>query len=529
MAISDDSKACLLANPATSLAADSLTTSAVPGPMAVALKLRIGIAAIVIAVAAFTLVKSSTDQTGEASIVRARLTDVRALPVGAPVTLAGLQVGEIVERRIGSSYAEIDIEFESRIDLREDATLFKRRISILSGPSLEIDPGSSEEPLPGRYIERVVESSQIGDVLYEISEALPGVREGAEEGVLRAEQMRARVNGPFKEQVKELDDAAKSVASRVHNRLAKMDDALQRGETIHFEPREAIDPVFTRAEELTENAQDSMTRARAWVIDNAALTRTKVEETEIDWSEFSGPMSDMDEGQGTLGTLLNSGELHDDIVDITNDTRDAVKFIVDWRMHVGLRTEFGLNAREPTGYVTVKAGRADRYYYFEFVRSSRGGAAEAAVEYDGASDSWNRSIRIPDSIRLTAQYANRIGPAMLRFGFKESTFGAGADVKLLTDRLALSADVFELGYTSLPRVKLAASLRVFGQLYMLAGLDDILNPGRTINTEGADDTNNLSEVYLGRDLYLGAALEFSDRDLSSLIRIGGTALTSLIL
>lgn len=519
----------LPANPATSPPWRSLTASFVPGPMATALKLRIGIAAIVLAIAGFTLLKSSNEQTTDASVVRARLTDVRALPVGAPVTLAGLPVGKIVKRRIGSSYAEIDIQFASRIDLRKDATLFKRRISLLSGPSLEIDPGSSPEKLPGKYIERIVESSQIGDVLYEISEALPGVSEAAEDGVSRAEQMRARVNGPFKERIEEFDDAAEDIASRVHSQLSKMDSALKRGETIHFDPHEAIEPVFDRAEELTAKAQDGMGKARAWVIDNAALARTKVEETKIDWSEFSGPISEIDEGQGTLGRLLNDKEMHDDIVEVTNDTRAFVKSIVNWRTQVGLRTEFGVNAREPTGYVTVKAGRADRYYYFELVRSSRGGAAEASIEFDRTSNSWNRSVTIPDKLRITAQYASRLGPAMLRFGFKESTFGAGSDVKLIGDRLSLSADVFEFGYTSLPRVKLAASLRVFGQLYMLAGLDDVLNPGRVINTEGAEDTNNLSEVYLGRDFYLGAGLEFSDRDLGTLLRIGGTALSNSIL
>ena len=91
-------------------------------------------------------------------MVRARLSDVRGLPVGAPVTLAGLQVGTVVARRVGSGYAEIDIRFGKRIDLRKDAVLYKRRTSLLSGPSLEIDPGRSEEPLPGKYIERVVET-----------------------------------------------------------------------------------------------------------------------------------------------------------------------------------------------------------------------------------------------------------------------------------------------------------------------------------------------------------------------------------
>ncbi len=497
------------------------------GPLTVAVKVRVGIVAIAVTVAGFMLLKSSTRPTSEASVVRARLTDVRALPVGAPVTIAGLPVGEIVERRIGSGYAEVDILFRDSIDLREDATLYKRRISLLSGPSLEIDPGDSSEKLSGRYIETVVETSPIGDVLYEISEALPGLREGAEDGMLRAERMRARVNGPFKERVLEFDEAAERIGGQVHGRLAKMDDALRRGEDIHFDPSEAIESTFTRAEELTTKARDSLARAREWTVDNATSVRTKVEETQIDWSEFSGPMRDIDAGKGTLGTLLNNGETHDDIVEVTTDTRNFIRSVVNWKMQVGLKTEIGYNSREPTGYVTVKAGRADRYYYIELVGSSRGGAAQASVNYDGTTNAWSRSVSIADKLRLTAQYATRLGPAMLRYGFKESSFGAGTDVRLIDNRLTVSADVFEIGVDELPRVKLAASLRLFGQLYMLAGLDDALNPGKRIAAGGPNEVAGLSNVYLGRDYFLGAGVEFSDRDLIILMRIGGAVLGAL--
>ncbi|MCP4449622.1 MAG: MCE family protein [Myxococcales bacterium] len=493
------------------------------------MKVRIGIAAIVVAISGFALLKKATNQTSAASHIRARLMDVRALPVGAPVTLAGLPVGAIVKRRVGSGYAEIDIEFSSEIDLRKDATLFKRRISLLSGPSLEIDPGMSDEKLSGRYIERVVETNPIGDVLYEVSEALPQLREGAADGVYRAEKMRARVNGPFREQLEQFDEAAEDIARRMHHSLGKMNDALKRGEDIHFVPRESIEPFFTRSDQLTRKAHDSLGRAREWMVRSATRARKKVEETSVDWSEFSGPTASVDDGNGTLGTLLNNDELHEDIVQITNDTRSFVKSVVHWKMNVGLKTEFGINAREPTGYVTIKAGREDRFYYIEVVGSPRGGAPEASVAYDQTSDSWVREIQIRDSFRITAQYAAKVGPATLRYGFKESTFGAGADVDLIDDRLVVSADIFEFGVADLPRVKLAASLRLFGQLYMLAGLDDALNPGRTIDTSGANDTNGLSELYLGRDLYFGARLQFSDRDLGMLLRIGSTALGALVL
>jgi len=42
-----------------------------------------------------------------------------------------------------------------------------------------------------------------------------------------------------------------------------------------------------------------------------------------------------------------------------------------------------------------------------------------------------------------------------------------------------------------------------------------------------NESQTLSEVYVGRDFFLGASLRFSDRDLAALMRIGGSALGGL--
>ncbi len=494
------------------------------------LKLRIGIATLLIAAAAFLLLKASATKSGGRGTVRARLSDVRSLPVGAPVTLAGLPVGAIVERRVGSGYAEIEIEFASKIDLREDAVLYKRRISLLSGPSLEIDPGESEQHLEGGYIVRVVETNQIGDVLYEISEALPGMHTKAAEGMLRVEQARARVNGPLRDRLLEFDEATQDVGKRMHERLTSMDEALKVGETVHFDARGAILPVLDRSDELALLARESMTEAQEWVARSAAETRKSVNDsTNIDWSPYADPISAIDDGEGTLGTLLNNPEIHDDVMEMTQDTRAFMRSLVNWQMHVGLRSEYGFNAGRPKTYITLKAGRTDRFYYIELVTSPQGGAPEVSTTYDADSNTWIRDVTIPSKLRITAQWANRLGPVTFRYGLKESSMGAGTDLHLIDNRLTLSADIFELAVADRPRVKLAASLRLFGQLYVMGGLDDILNDGRTLITDGPDKPMALSEFYLGRDFYLGAGLQFSDRDLAALMRIGGGALTRLAL
>jgi hypothetical protein len=478
----------------------------------------------------FILLKKSVEPSTDAAIVRARLSDVRGMPIGAPVTLAGLEVGAIVERRVGSGYAEIDIQFNSQIDLRKDATLFKKRSSLLSGPRLEIDPGHSEEKLPTKYIERVVETSEIGDILYEISETLPAVSRKSEDGLTQAENLRAQVNGPFRDQVIAFDEATKDIHSRMNNRLTKMDEALKVGENLEFDAQAAIDPKFARARELTELARDSLERARGWVTRSAEATRRQVDDSKIDWSPYSTPIRKIDEGEGTLGTLLNSSELHDDTLELTGRARSFVRAYVNWKMRIGLRGEYSAIGREGRAYLTIKAGRTNRYFYVELLSTSKGSRPATTARYDAPSGTWQRDITITNKLRLTAQWARRLGPIVFRYGLKESSFGAGADLELIDNRLEISADVFEFGQADRPHLKVAATYRIFGQLYVLGGMDDLLNPGVNYNiaNNGSNRPQALDEIYVGRDYYLGGSLRFSDRDLANLLRIGGDALGSLV-
>jgi hypothetical protein len=179
--------------------------------------------------------------------------------------------------------------------------------------------------------------------------------------------------------------------------------------------------------------------------------------------------------------------------------------------------------------VTLKAGRTDRYFYVELLASPQGKYPETAVEYDPTVARWRRDISISNGLRFTAQWARRFGPLVFRYGLKESSFGAGTDFELIDKRLELSVDVFEFGQADQPHLKVAATYRAFGQLYILGGLDDVLNPSRnyTIAPVGTEVPKTFDDFYLGRDYFLGASLRFTDRDLAGLLRIGGDALGSL--
>jgi phospholipid/cholesterol/gamma-HCH transport system substrate-binding protein len=492
---------------------------------------RVGLLTLIVAVGGYVGMKVLSGPSESDEPVRARLRDASGLPVGATVLLAGLPVGEIRKRRVGPGFAEIEIVFRKGVVLKEDATLFKKRASLLSGPFLEIDPGSdSAAPLKGKYVPRVIETDAIGQVLHDISEALPGTARKAEVGVDWAEDWRAQVNGPWREVLGDADRKTERLHERMHRRLGAINDTLKRGENIDWDAQKAIGARIDRAQEMTEFARDNLRKGRKWLAENGPDLRKNVDEADFDWSPYSDPIRRVDEGEGTLGRLLNDTSTYDDTVETVDGIGNFVRSLTNWRMRVGLRSEYLFAAGTGRAYVTLRANRGPgRYYYIELETSGRGGAPRATLSYDPAVDQWRRDLEIPNRFRFTFQWAKRLGNFGLRYGIKESTFGAALDGYFFDDRLEVSADVFEFGTRDYPRVKLTAALQLFGKLYILAGLDDVLNPGVNYDIEpiAGDTPQTLRSLYYGRDYFLGATLRFDDQDLVKLMLIGGRALSGL--
>jgi len=112
-----------------------------------------------------------------------------------------------------------------------------------------------------------------------------------------------------------------------------------------------------------------------------------------------------------------------------------------------------------------------------------------------------------------------------------STLPVLSNVLIASDegRLRLSADVFGSFYPT-PRVKLTGAFAVYRTLYVLAGIDDALNPHEElpIVTGNTAVPNFFRTVHYGRDYFGGIMLQFNDEDLSTLLRLYGALLIGLL-
>ena len=154
--------------------------------------IKVGITAILIAVLGFMtfrfVAKGISGNQGYR--VWCIFHDATGLVEKSRVQIAGLNIGQIIDRRLEGSFARITIKVKPETQLWSNATVFKKSASLLGEFYLEIDPGTAEAPDPmtgkmiknhllkdGDQIPNVVEAVSTSDILVQVNETLPVLRQ----------------------------------------------------------------------------------------------------------------------------------------------------------------------------------------------------------------------------------------------------------------------------------------------------------------------------------------------------------------
>ncbi len=506
----------------------------------------IGIAALGIVV--LLLRSRIPDQAvGNGFTTFAKFRDGSNLAVGSPVVIAGVRVGDITNISIDGRFARIDMSLQKDIQIPIDAFVTRRADSPLGDSHLEIiysgaDDGSAPARIlrSGEQLVHVIEGSSTDGVLRAMDRSLPrienalealnevmakgrkGVNGGVVEGMLRADSWLAsgRIESPL---------------SKTRSAFERIDKLTTAGATNLADITPAALRAFDRIDVAVARTRQGIHDARTQVATVFADTRAGLEGGDEQLAQASELLGAINEGRGddwkgTLGTLVNSPELADSLEDASASGADALWSYNNLKSYLGGRLEYNVLGKTFRFYATAELRtRHDKFYLIELENGSLGGVPSDELADAANTDQYTRRQEIKDTIRFTVQFGKQLGPLSLRAGIKDSTFGAGADLLLVGNRLKLSSDVFG-SFERTPRIKLSAAFAVFRSIYVLAGIDDALNaPGSLlINTGNTPVPGGLSEVHFGRDYFLGATLYLDEADLATLLRVYGALLVGAL-
>ena len=496
----------------------------------------------------------------------AKFRDASGLPKKSKVVVAGLPKGEVTGLEVEGRYAKITFKVDNAIKVWGSAVIIKKATSLLGENYLEIDPGTETAQLPDgtkktftllgptcatykdsdeakstpcRQIPNVVEATTPDQLLHRIEQTLPNVDRVLESVRDLSEDVRRVVNGPLANVATRVDGLVQREAGTVQSIIERADRSMAKIEQITTDLRDitkGADPRITsilkNLDDASAEAKDLVETAKSELNKTGDSIRGKLDKLDGVIDNTTSITKKIDEDKGTLGKLVNDPTIADNVEAITDDARGFLGTLFGMKAYVGLRTEYNVFSRLTRSYITAELHtRPDKFYLIELEKGPRGDYPDVSLTFDPTVDPnhWIKRSVIEDKIRFTFQFAKRFGWLTLRYGLKESTGGVGADADVVwwNRDLQLSVDAFDATFDKYPRVKLAAAYEVFKHVYLLGGIDELINSPRYLPiVEGnADVPIQFDYLRLGRDYFFGAMLKFNDEDLSALLTVGGSALS----
>jgi len=495
----------------------------------------------------------------------AKFRDASGLPKGTKVVIAGLPKGEVIGLEIEGRYAKVTFKLDDEITVWTSAVIVKKARSLLGDNYLEIDPGEEIKQAPDgsrqsftklgpscptykdkdrrksdvcRQIANVIEATTPDQLLHRIEQTLPNVDRVLESVRDLSEDVRRIVNGPMQSVASRIDGLVQreagtvgDIIERADRSMAKIDQIASdlRSITKGADPR--IDQILHNLDDASSEAKDLVATARKELTQTGDALRGKLDKLDGAIGNTESITHKINDDKGTLGRLVNDPAIADNVEQITEDAKGFLGTLFGLKAYVGLRSEYNVFAGLARHYVTVELHtRPDKFYLIELEKGPRGAYPDVTLSFDPTVDPnhWVRKTVIEDKIRFTFQFAKRFSWLTLRYGIKESTGGIGADADLnwFDRELRLSVDAFDASFDQYPRIKLTAAFELFRHLYVLGGVDELLNSPDTLQiVKGTSSVPIQFDTFrFGRDYFLGGMLRFNDEDLAALLTVGGSAI-----
>jgi phospholipid/cholesterol/gamma-HCH transport system substrate-binding protein len=491
----------------------------------------VGLLVLIVGAISYFLIHSTSERTGsnKGYTVWGLFRDASGVYEKSRVQTAGIAIGQIDKRELDqkTGKAKITIRIKPEITLYENAVVEKKSASLLGEYYLEIDPGTPEAIVHGErrkmrvlvdgdQIKDVREPTAVGDILAEVGTLMPIMKDILED-------VRRLTSGQITNIADNIDKLIETNSEVLDRLLQRLDHIAANIEGVTTAEAGDVKESIKNVREITENIKDLIGTTKGSVEGTTAGVKGSIDRLQSTITNLDRTMQNVEKvserienGQGTVGQLVNDDTIARNVSDITEDASTFVRGITHLQTIVGLRTEYNFLSSTFKNYLSIQlVPRPDKYYLIELVDDPRGYRTQTTTVTNSSLTGQNSSTTVTttEQLRFSLMFGKRYGHVGGRFGIKESTGGFGGDLYLLDDRLSLSIDVFDMRVNQYPRVKPALFGAIWKRnLFLTIGADDVINTRRARAGAGG-----------GLDWFAGVQLIFNDEDLKSLLLFGSGA------
>jgi phospholipid/cholesterol/gamma-HCH transport system substrate-binding protein len=446
------------------------------------------------------------------------LPDVTGVAPRSRVMISGIPVGVVDKISLDHGKARVDVRMNPNVALYTDAAIGKKATSLIGENYIILTPGTEGRPrIPDQgeithYIaEPTLESlqSQVKDILVDVKAVTNSLSKsvGSDDG----QKQMADILKNLAEVTEQLNATVKENRAGINETITTINNITQASRpeiaAILDNVRHVTDDVkkMTSTNEGTPQGKPGELRSTMERVNRASAS------LESALQHADNIAAKIDRGEGTVGRLIKDDALINEVQGITEDVGEFVGGLSRMQTIVGLRTDYNFLANTIKSYVELRLQPTeDKYYLIQLVNDPRGMTTFVQRDVDTTNTNEPPHYRevvteTTNALRFSFQFAKRLGPFTGRFGIMESTGGLGLDLHLLDDRLELRQDLFGFGEELSPRWRITLSYEFIRKLWLLGGVDDIMNDER-------------------RDYFVGLQLRFNDQDLKLIVPFAGGTL-----
>jgi phospholipid/cholesterol/gamma-HCH transport system substrate-binding protein len=438
--------------------------------------------------------------------------DVQGLVVKSRVVIAGIPVGTIDKITLQGDRARVDLLIEGTVKLYANASVAQRSASLLGETLLVIRPGAPPAPplKPGDQIAADAKPGGTDDVIKTVGEIAESVKKVTSQ--LERAFGTDEAGKQMSSSLKNLSEAIEAVNRTIRDNEDVVNHTLRNVEGITSDAAPRIERILAHVESVTSDINNIVRNNAQGVSQGLGRVDDTVASIERAAKDLEAVMKDVKQvsertarGEGTIGRLTQDETLINEVEGVVSGVSDVIEPIGRLQTFVRLRSEYNFLANSFKNYVGLYIQpREDYYYRFELVSDPRGRSTFTQRQVrqspppNGEPEFYQQTItETRNEFRFTLQIAKRIHFATFRFGILESTGGLGLDLHFLDDHLQVNSDAFAIGESKYARVRVALAYEILQRLWIVGGVDDLINDSR--------------------DFFLGGQLHFNDEDLKSIL------------